>query len=183
MGGAFVAGGHWRRAVGPGAANFRARPASLPPDITFVSGPETGKRKRVTRKDDGKLTLLVNLGGSWHEKLTLLFTHFSLSISGSLNFAGPDFGQGSVCEGRECHQRKAPENSAPCICWPWLWSRSCFRGVRIPAPRKRPQKALPPEDWPQLFGNCLRDSKGGTKGASFCKGMQSSEIHWPGNGD
>ena len=29
----------------------------------YVSGPETGKRKRVTRKADGKLTLLVNLGG------------------------------------------------------------------------------------------------------------------------
>ena len=28
------------------------------------SGPETSKRKRVTRKADGKLTLLVKLGGS-----------------------------------------------------------------------------------------------------------------------
>ena len=55
------------------------RPAKI------VSGPETGKRKRVTRKADGKLTLLVNLGrGSWHEKLTLLVTHFSLPISGPL---------------------------------------------------------------------------------------------------
>ena len=49
---------------------------------TLISGPEKGKRKRVTRKADGKLTLLVNLGGSWHEKLTLLVTHFSLPISG-----------------------------------------------------------------------------------------------------
>ena len=44
------------------------------------SGPETGKRKRVARKADRKLTLLVNLGGSWHEKLTLLVIHFSLPI-------------------------------------------------------------------------------------------------------
>ena len=44
----------------------------------FVSGPEMGKRKRVSRKAEGKLTLLVNLGGSWHEKLTLLVTQFSL---------------------------------------------------------------------------------------------------------
>ena len=48
--------------------------------VTALSGPETGKRKRVARKADGKLTLLVNLGVSWHEKLTLLFTHFSLPI-------------------------------------------------------------------------------------------------------
>ena len=45
-----------------------------------ISGPETGKRNRVTRKADGKLTLLVNLGGSWHEKLTLLVTNFSLPL-------------------------------------------------------------------------------------------------------
>ena len=45
-----------------------------------ISGPETGKRKRVTLKADGKLTFLVNLGGSWHEKLTLLVPHFSLPI-------------------------------------------------------------------------------------------------------
>ena len=44
------------------------------------SGPEAGKRKRVRRKADGKLTLLVNTVGSWHEKLTLLVTHFSLPI-------------------------------------------------------------------------------------------------------
>ena len=29
----------------------------------MLSGPETGKRERVTRKADGKLTLLMNLGG------------------------------------------------------------------------------------------------------------------------
>ena len=45
-----------------------------------ISGPETGKRKRVTRKADGKLTLSVSLGGSWHEQLTLLVTHLSLPI-------------------------------------------------------------------------------------------------------
>ena len=45
-----------------------------------ISDPETGKRKRVTRKADGKLTLLVNLGVSWHEQLTLLVTRFSLPI-------------------------------------------------------------------------------------------------------
>ena len=45
------------------------------------SGPETGERKRVTRKADRKLTLFVNLGESWQEKLTLLVTHFSLPIS------------------------------------------------------------------------------------------------------
>ena len=43
-----------------------------------LSGPETGKRKRVARKADGKL--MVNLAGSWHEKLTLLVTHFSSPI-------------------------------------------------------------------------------------------------------
>ena len=46
----------------------------------MFSWPETGKRKRVMRKADGKLTPLVNLGGSWHEKLTLLVTRFSLPI-------------------------------------------------------------------------------------------------------
>ena len=49
---------------------------------------KTGKRKRVTRKADGKLTLLVNLGGSWHEKLTLLVTHFSLPIALAYPFQG-----------------------------------------------------------------------------------------------
>ena len=34
----------------------------------------------VTRRPDGKLTRLVNLGGLWHEKLTLLVTRFSLPI-------------------------------------------------------------------------------------------------------
>ena len=29
----------------------------------LISGPETGKRKWVARKADGKLTLLVSLGG------------------------------------------------------------------------------------------------------------------------
>ena len=48
--------------------------------VPFISGPETGKRKQATRKADGKLTLLVHLGGSWHEKLTLVVTHFSLPI-------------------------------------------------------------------------------------------------------
>ena len=46
----------------------------------MFSGPETGKRKRVPRKADGKLTLLVSFGGSWHDKLTLLVTHLSLRI-------------------------------------------------------------------------------------------------------
>ena len=41
-----------------------------------VSGPETGERKRVAQRADGKLTLLVNLGGCWHEKQTLLVIHF-----------------------------------------------------------------------------------------------------------
>ena len=35
---------------------------SLAMRLKTFSGPETGKRKRVTRKADGKLTLLVNLG-------------------------------------------------------------------------------------------------------------------------
>ena len=66
----------------PGAP---ARPTALvaagaePEDQKF-SGPEMGRRKRVTRKAGGKLTRLVNLGGSWHEKLTLLVTCFSLRI-------------------------------------------------------------------------------------------------------
>ena len=46
-----------------------------------TSGPEAGMRKRVSCKADGKLTPLVNLGVSWHEKLTLLVTDFSLPIS------------------------------------------------------------------------------------------------------
>ena len=45
------------------------------------SGPATGRRKRLTRRADGKLALLVNSGGSWHDKLTFLVTHFSLPIS------------------------------------------------------------------------------------------------------
>ena len=49
--------------------------------LQMLSGPETGQRKRVTRKADGKLTLLMNVGGSWHEKLTLSVTHFSLPVS------------------------------------------------------------------------------------------------------
>ena len=37
-----------------------------------LNGPETGKREQIARKADGKLALLVKLGGSWHEKLALL---------------------------------------------------------------------------------------------------------------
>ena len=60
-----------------------------------VSGPETDKRKRVTRKADGKLTRLVNLGGSWHERLTLLVTHFSLPI---LAYSFQGHGQSAGCD-------------------------------------------------------------------------------------
>ena len=35
--------------------------------IRVFSGPETGKRKRVTRAAGGKLPLMVDFGGSWHE--------------------------------------------------------------------------------------------------------------------
>ena len=72
--------------LGPGARGIRAdlRPASGGGPGKKISGPETDKRKRVTRKADGKPTLLVNLGGSWHEKLALLVTHFGLPISGPL---------------------------------------------------------------------------------------------------
>ena len=45
-----------------------------------ITGPAPGKRKRVTRKADGKLTCLVNLGWSWTEKLTRLVTHIILPI-------------------------------------------------------------------------------------------------------
>ena len=45
-----------------------------------LSGPKMGQRKRVAWKADGKLTRLVNLVGSWHEKLVFLVTHFSLPI-------------------------------------------------------------------------------------------------------
>ena len=48
--------------------------------LSPVSGPETSKRKQVTRKADGKPTLLVNLGRSWHEKLTILATRLSSPI-------------------------------------------------------------------------------------------------------
>ena len=46
----------------------------------ILGGPETGERKRVTRKAGGKLTLLVNLVVSWHEKLRLLVTPFSVPM-------------------------------------------------------------------------------------------------------
>ena len=62
---------HWLRVV--------RRPCSVL--YANVSGPETGKRKPVTRKVGIKLTLWVNLGGSWHEKLTFLVTHCSLPIA------------------------------------------------------------------------------------------------------
>ena len=51
--------------------------------VQQFSGPETGQRKRATRKPDGKLTRLVNLWVSWHEKLTLLVTHFCLHVLAS----------------------------------------------------------------------------------------------------
>ena len=54
--------------VGVGGSGFMGCPSSL----WLCTGPETGKRERVTRKADGKLTLLVKSWGSWHEKLTLL---------------------------------------------------------------------------------------------------------------
>ena len=59
--------------------------AHAPPEL---SGPETGKRKSVTRKADGKLTLFVEFRGSWHEKLTLVVTHFQLNHF-SLPLSGP----------------------------------------------------------------------------------------------
>ena len=78
---------------------------------------KAGKRNRVARKADGKLTSLVNLGGPWHEKLTLLVTRFSLPISahwimrkwnkssrsGLVGFKGQRFGD----EGRkqQCHAK------------------------------------------------------------------------------
>ena len=42
---------------------LRRRRTAIGAEALLFSGPETGKRKRVTRKADGKLTLLVNLGG------------------------------------------------------------------------------------------------------------------------
>jgi hypothetical protein len=35
----------------------------------IISGPETVIRKRVTRKADGKLPLLLDSGGSWRQQL------------------------------------------------------------------------------------------------------------------
>ena len=60
--------------------------------------PERGKRKRITRKADRKLTLLVNLGGAWHEKKYVVgypfqLINFSLPASGPLKMhsgAAPD---------------------------------------------------------------------------------------------
>ena len=73
--------GGW--AIGGGGPPQRIGRAPLPalggarplPEVTF----------KLLKYDflffpDEKLTLLVNLGVSWHEKLTLLFTHFSLPI-------------------------------------------------------------------------------------------------------
>ena len=54
--------------------NISTNTNSSSPGGPQVSGHETGKRKRVTRKADGKLTLLASLGWSWHEKLTLRFS-------------------------------------------------------------------------------------------------------------
>ena len=64
---------------------FKGKDLRVSPDAPNSVCPETGKRKRVTRKADGKLKLLLSLGrGSWHGKLTFLVTHFSLPISGPL---------------------------------------------------------------------------------------------------
>ena len=46
---------------------------------------ERGKAKSW-RSADGKLAPLVNLGGSWHEKLTLLIVRFSLPSSAYAQF-------------------------------------------------------------------------------------------------
>ena len=67
----------------------RARPMKT---CSRFSGPEPGQRKRVTRKADGKLTLLVNLGGVLARKAKAFgypfqLTHFSLPISGPLKDA------------------------------------------------------------------------------------------------
>ena len=56
-------------------------------NMSLLSGPETGKRERVTRKTDGKLALLVNLGGVLARKADafgypLHLTHFCLPVSG-----------------------------------------------------------------------------------------------------
>ena len=50
----------------------------------MFSGPETGNEAKTGkhRKADGKLTFSGEFSGSWHEKLTLLVTHFSLLIFG-----------------------------------------------------------------------------------------------------
>ena len=59
--------------------------------VPLFGGPETGERKRVTRKADGKLTLLVNLWGPgtksrrfWLPISAYPFFNFSLPISGPL---------------------------------------------------------------------------------------------------
>ena len=75
MGGSVASAEGWSR-----AAASCAQYAQNTQRQDILSGPEIGKRKRVTRKVDGKLTLLVNLGWSWHEELTLVVTHFSLPI-------------------------------------------------------------------------------------------------------
>ena len=49
------------------------------------------------RRADGKPTRSVNSGGSWHEKLTLLVTHFSLPI-----LAYPFLGHWKMRQGKSC---------------------------------------------------------------------------------
>ena len=72
--------------------------------IPYFSSPETGKRKRVTRKADGKLTLLVNLGGSgtksWRFWLLILAYPFQGHWSGRLS--------GWLCGGREGREGESP---------------------------------------------------------------------------
>ena len=71
--------------------------------VWVFSGPETGKRKRVTRKADGELTLLVNLGGTWHGCVWLpssaypcLLTHFR-ATEFLYNLSGQGYGYEYRC--------------------------------------------------------------------------------------
>ena len=62
-----------------------------------------------------KLARLVNLGGSWHEKLTLLVTHFSLPIS-ACPFQGhpPPHSGGSWLAPKPFKQEKAGQRRRRC---------------------------------------------------------------------
>ena len=78
-------------------------PCAAPCATPSISGPETGKRKRVTRRADGKQLLSVNLGVALARKADAFgypfqLTNFSLPVSGPLT---RESARGVRCEAGE----------------------------------------------------------------------------------